>query len=124
VPLVDSQGLALLADLHPAAPADRVTPSVPEEAAAGRILVDREDLHKILKLLATGACGGPSQWSADLLLQIYDNPACTPGIMSLVEDIINDSLDESGRQLMLQAMLLGVPKGDTIADGPAPPGSW
>ena len=120
IPLIDADGLVLLQALHPAPPADRVTPSVPEEAAAGRIQIDRNQLRKTLKHLATGACGGPSQWSVDVLLQIFDDPSCTAGIIAIVEDITNDSLDEKGRQLLLQAMLLGVPKGESIADGLRP----
>jgi hypothetical protein len=104
------ENIAALKKLHPARPADRATPPMPNSAINVETRVDLETLKKVLKKLSTGASPGPSGWTADLLLQLIADKDCAAGLLCLVNHITNDMLPPVARQYILQSWLVAVAK--------------
>jgi hypothetical protein len=76
------------------------------------IIINPDDLGKLIYKSCTGRKGGPSGWTAELLRTLWSDEACKKGITLLVQLICNDLLDPQSRFLLTTSLLHGIPKGN------------
>ena len=105
-PRTDPQAIDILANLHPSHPSV-LPPDLPE---LNDVIVDGERLHGIIKRMATGAAPGPTGWTAELLLTLWEDSSCAEGLHAIISDICNARLPDSARKLLLSSRLLAIPK--------------
>ena len=99
----------LLRDLHPQRSDTAVPlPSLPQDAPETPICKERT--AKILKRIANGSAAGASGWNGDILLQVSQDEECFDLICTLLHDIVNGRLPDLAREVLLQGLLLGIPK--------------
>ena len=96
-PRTDPQAIDILANLHPSHPSV-LPPDLPE---LNDVIVDGERLHGIIKRMATGAAPGPTGWTAELLLTLWEDSSCAEGLHAIISDICNARLPDSARKLLL-----------------------
>ena len=87
---------------------DTAIPALPPDTP--RIIIDPEVLESVIRGSADGRTGGPSGWTAELMLPLWDNVVCKQGICLLIELISNDDLDPHSRLLLTSSVLFGIPK--------------
>ena len=110
-PRCDEVAIEQMRSLHPShAP---VFPAAPVPAPPG-IVVDSDRLHSILKQQATGAAPGPSGWTAELLLTLFEDRFCAEALSSVISAICNGKLPKQAKQWqpLLASRLIGIPKSD------------
>ena len=87
---------------------DTAIPAFPPDTP--RIIIDPDVLVRVIRGSADGRTGGPSGWTAELMLPLWDNEVCKQGICLLTELISNDDLDPHSRLLLTSSVLFGIPK--------------
>ena len=76
----------------------------------GPPIIDKETLIKLIKRIANGASPGPSGWTAEMLLPLLDDDVCMEGLLQLVNNIAQDLVSWSIKDLVLACRLIAVPK--------------
>ena len=95
--------------LHAKHPVDSsAIPPCPPHAPS--VIVDPELILQILTRAANGRKGGPSGWTAELMLALWPDPACSSALTLLIQLICNDQLDPHSRRLLTSSILLGLAK--------------
>jgi len=94
---------------HTTAPMPRVPQSAPP------VLVDKDKLSSFIKSMITGAKGGFSGYSLEVIHSLCKDPVCLTGIHGLVEDIANNDLDPWSSWLMRTTQLAAANKKDPTA---------
>ena len=96
-----------LRGLHP----PRSDPPPPLPDTVPHIRVDSELLSKIINTkLKNGSAPGPSGWTGELIALLVDDPGCLEALGVLVCDILNGSLDDPSRELIMASLLIAGPK--------------
>ena len=106
-PRSDDDAIELLRQLHPSR---RNGLPVPPGSLPPPIVMDSDRLRSIIKRAATGASPGPSGWTAEHLLVLFEDQACADAITSVISDIVNGLLPQSARKWLLGSRLLALPK--------------
>ena len=97
--------------LHPALPVGSVLPSLPADSPQ-MILEDDEVMCSILRASNNGSASGPSGWGGNLLSSLVESDLCRAGVIALLKDIINGSMSERARQMLLSSRLVALNKTD------------
>ena len=72
--------------------------------------MDEKDLAKLTHSLAKFTAGGPSGWTAELVVPLLTDQVCLKGLALLCQLIANNELDEHSR-LLLTSCTACHPKG-------------
>jgi len=77
------------------------------------VAVDLAELKRIItKKLKNGSAAGPSGWTGELVAPLAADRECLHALGVLVADIINGTLDDQARSLLLSGLLIPVRKDD------------
>ena len=87
-----------------------VSPDVVEQLRASILQVIRVDSELLSKIINTklknGSAPGPSGWTGELIASLVDDPGCLEALGVLVCDILNGSLDDPSRELIMASLLI------------------
>lgn len=110
-PLVEPTEAAVSAmcKLHPRA--NHVMPDRPDEADRC-IHVDELILQRAVNKTCTGASGGPSGWTTELIRQLMTHEQCSKGIAAIVQDMLNGEISGEAAVRLRAAALSLKPKPD------------
>ena len=109
-PRCDDAAIEKLRSLHPSRPTVIPAPPIPLPPPT---LVDSQKLHSVLKRSATGASPGPSGWTAEHLLLLFQDKPCAEAITAITSDICNGFLPHAARDWLVGSRLIAIPKDDT-----------
>jgi Reverse transcriptase (RNA-dependent DNA polymerase) len=105
IPPITDNIMSKLRTLHP--PQSDALPSIPD---CDTILYDEEHLRETIRSCCTGSAPGPSGWTVELMMSLMHDNHCLSGMLSIINDIINGSIPDACRDLMLSSRLLPIPK--------------
>ena len=109
-PRCDDAAIEKLRSFHPSRPTVIPAPPIPLPPPT---LVDSQKLHSVLKRSATGASPGPSGWTAEHLLLLFQDKPCAEAITAITSDICNGFLPHAARDWLVGSRLIAIPKDDT-----------
>ena len=101
--------IARLETLHPSAPADERLPPLPAEAQR-TLIVDLEELKRVIFESNRGASPGLSGLTADHLWKLCEDVPCLQGIADIVKDICNHEVSQEAWALVNASALLALTK--------------
>lgn len=113
---VDPAMADTLRAMHPAPPADRETPALPDDAPTHNF--DLGTLTKATKKACNGSANGASGWTPEIILQLLPHHDCAEGLIALANDIANDRGGPLFRALLLQCRGVALKKPDSTKPRP------
>lgn len=99
-----------MAALHPLKRVDR--PSLNVGGGSRRLDISDTDLVLAIKACSNGAAPGRSGWTAELLGYAAKDPHLSPGLRNFFLDIVNNNLDPSVAERLINCKLIGIVKPD------------
>lgn len=98
--------------LHPESVRGLTTTQQPtEEEMPMEVTVDSKKLMLLCsRVVANGSAPGPSGWTGEHLAVVARDEECRPGLVAMVQAIINEELSEAAKPLLLSSRLVLVGK--------------
>ena len=82
-------------------------PALPESAE--EVVIDAENLERVVKQHDTGASPGPSGWTMSMVRSLIGSPECWRALCLLISDIVNGRL-QGCEDILLGSTLVPIPK--------------
>ena len=108
--LSDPDVMEELRSLHPALPEGSLFPSIPTATPHVQFDDDDSEIHRILRQSNNGSSAGPSGWGGNMVSILADDSRCRTALLRLMQDLCNDNIPDSIRDLLLSSHLVAIQK--------------
>ena len=108
--LSDPDVMEELRSLHPPLPEGSLFPSLPNAAPYVHFDDDDSEIHRVLRQSNNGSSAGPSGWGGNMVSILADDSRCRTALLRLMQDLCNDNIPDSIRDLLLSSHLVAIQK--------------